>query len=114
MKFNINGRIIETDEQGYLYALGDWSEDFAERIAELDGIELFDDHWGLIYYFRDYYEETLRCPTMHQIVLTLGKQKGQLFHERKDYERFLYELFSTDPVHELCKLAGLPKPQPDT
>ncbi|MFK7815180.1 MAG: TusE/DsrC/DsvC family sulfur relay protein [Gammaproteobacteria bacterium] len=26
----------------------------------------------------------------------------------------IYSLFPTDPIHELCKLAGLPMPQPDT
>ena len=25
-----------------------------------------------------------------------------------------YNLFKTDPIHEICKLAGLPMPQPDT
>ena len=36
------------------------------------------------------------------------------FHDKKVYEKFIYKLFLTDPVHELGKLAGLPKPPPDT
>jgi sulfur relay (sulfurtransferase) DsrC/TusE family protein len=26
----------------------------------------------------------------------------------------IYSLFESDPIHEICKLAGLPMPQPDT
>ena len=114
MNIEVKGKIIETDEQGYLVNLDDWSEEFVERIAEQDGIELYDDHWGLILYFRDYYEETLTHPTMRKIVLTLGKQHGKRFHDEKAYEKFIYSLFPYDPIHELCKLAGLPKPPPDT
>jgi tRNA 2-thiouridine synthesizing protein E len=51
---------------------------------------------------------------MRQLVLTLGRQHGPHFHDRKVYERFLYRLFPRDPIRELCKLAGLPKPEPDT
>ena len=60
MNIEINGKTIETDEQGYLRNLDDWSEEFAAKMAEIDGIELFDEHWGLILYFRDFYQETLR------------------------------------------------------
>jgi len=114
VNIEINGETIETDEQGYLRNLDDWSEEFAAKMAEIDGIELFDEHWGLILYFRDFYQETLRNPTMRELVLRLGKQNGLHFHDKKAYEKFIYKLFPTDPAHELCKLAGLPKPPPDT
>lgn len=114
MDVQVSGKVVQTDEQGYLYNLEDWSEDFAEKIAELDGIKLFDDHWGLILYFRDYYHETSSVPTMRMIVRTLGKRKSEPIRKGKSYERFLYKLFPSDPVRELCKLAGLPKPQPDS
>ena len=51
---------------------------------------------------------------MRQLVLTLGKKKDKHFHDLKEYEKHIYTLFPTDPIHELCKLAGLPMPQPDT
>lgn len=114
MKLTVDDKHIETDEQGFLSDLDDWSEDFARALALHDGIELFVDHWELIWYFRDYYEANLTSPTMHTIVKTLGKSKGERFHQQKDYEKHIYKLFPTDPVHELCKLAGLPMPPPDT
>jgi len=113
MRFEVKDKIIETNEQGFLLDLDDWSEDFATALAERDGIELFVDHWELIWYFREYYEENQTNPTMHTMVRTLG-MKGKHFHDQKSYEKHIYKLFPTDPVHELCKLSGLPMPQPDT
>lgn len=114
MQFNVNGKIIETDEQGFLRELEDWNEDFARALAQRDGVELYVDHWELIWYFRDYYQETQSLPTMHRMVLELGKHRGRHFRDRKAYEKHIYSLFPTGPVHEICKLAGLPMPQPDT
>jgi TusE/DsrC/DsvC family sulfur relay protein len=114
MQFTVIGKVIETDEQGFLLDLDDWSEDFARALAQRDGIELYVDHWELIWYFRDYYEQTQGLPTMHKLVLELGKHRGPRFSNRKAYEKHLYGLFPADPVREICKLAGLPMPQADT
>ncbi|MDH3672046.1 MAG: TusE/DsrC/DsvC family sulfur relay protein [Gammaproteobacteria bacterium] len=114
MKFDIQGKIVETNGQGFLSNIDEWSEEFAAKLAQHEGIELFVDHWELIWYFRDYYKETQTNPTMRQMILTLGRQKSSRFRERKEYEKHIYRLFPTDPIHELCKLAGLPMPQPDT
>jgi tRNA 2-thiouridine synthesizing protein E len=114
MQFEVDGRTIHTDEQGFLLDLEDWSEEFARALAQHDGIELYVDHWELIWYFRDYYAETQSVPTMRKMVMELGKLEGQHFRDRKGYEKHLYRLFPSDPVRAICKLAGLPMPQPDT
>lgn len=114
MNLDINSRTVETNEQGFLNNLDDWNEEFASALADIEGIDLHVDHWELILYFRDYYLEHQVNPTMHQMVMTLGKKKDKHFHDLKAYEKHIYTLFPTDPIHELCKLAGLPMPQPDT
>jgi tRNA 2-thiouridine synthesizing protein E len=114
MRFDVNGKTIETDEQGILLDPGDWSEDFAQALARHDGIELYVDHWELIWYFRDYFQESQTVPTMRRMVMELGKREGAHFRDRKAYEKHLYSLFPTDPVRSICRLAGLPMPQPDT
>lgn len=114
MKFEVNNKTIETDAQGYLHNLDDWSEEFSAELAKQDSVTLYDDHWELIWYFRDYFEEEQRSPTMHTMVRSLGKMKGSNFHAQKEYEKHIYKLFPSDPVHEICKLAGLPMPPPDT
>ncbi len=114
MKIEIQGKIVETNEQGFLRNFGDWSEEFAKKVAENDGIKLYVDHWELIWYFRDYHRQTQTAPTMRQMVMILGRQHGKRFQDRKTYERHIYGLFPTDPIRNVCKLAGLPMPEPDT
>jgi tRNA 2-thiouridine synthesizing protein E len=114
VKFNIDGRIVETNEQGFLRDLGDWSEEFAKVLAARDSVELYVDHWELIWYFRDYYKETQTIPSMRKIVLMLGPHRDKRFRDRKAYEKHIYSLFPSDPIREVCKLAGLPMPEPDT
>ena len=112
MMLNVAGKSVETNEQGYLRNLGDWSEDFTETVAKNDGVDLYNDHWELILYVREYYEESQTCPTMHKVVRELGK-KNTHYRNQKEYEKHIYSLFPRDPMHEICKLAGLPMPQPD-
>ncbi len=112
MAIEVNGKFIGTDEEGFLVNRDDWSNDVAEEMAHQEGWDLKDDHLGLIDYFREYFEEHQVHPTMHILVQTLGKNIGERFHEHKSYQSFLYKLFPTDPISELCKLSGLPKPLP--
>jgi tRNA 2-thiouridine synthesizing protein E len=117
MTLEVDDKTIETDAEGYLINRDDWTETVAEEMAmqqaEKDNVKLTETHWGLVRYFRDYYQENKVHPTMHKLVLTLGKQHGEHFHDEKAYEKFLYDLFPRGPVQELCKLAGLPKPLGD-
>ncbi len=110
MSIEVRGKIIETDEEGFLLNPNDWSEEVAEKIAEREGIKLDDVKWALIRYFREYYEEHQTHPTMHKLLLTEGKLHGDHFKDTKLYRDFLYETFPKGPIQTLCKLAGLPKP----
>lgn len=110
MRIEVENKRSETDEEGYLLNPENWDECFAEAVAKCEGIDLSVTHWGLINYFRTFYEDHMRHPTMHELVLTLGKHHGRRFEEAKKYREFLYELFPQGPVPMLCRLAGLPKP----
>ena len=110
MSIKLGDKVIETDEEGYLLNPNDWDECVAEAIAEKEGIQLTDMHWAMINYFRTFYEDHMRHPTMHEWVKTLGRFHGKPFEEAKAYRDFLYKLFPQGPVPILCKLSGLPKP----
>ncbi len=112
MDIKVNGNLIDTNEQGFILNPAEWSEAFALTVAKRDGVELFIDHWELIWYVREYFDEKQTTPTMHMVVRELGKKNAR-FHDQKEYEKHIYSLFPTDPCHEVCKLAGLPMPQPD-
>ncbi len=104
---------IEMDEEGYLLDPNDWDPDVAEAIAAREGIDLTVEHWALINYFRTFYEDHMRHPTMHEWVKTLGRFHHRPFKEAEKYRDYLYELFPKGPVQTLAKLAGLPKPVED-
>ena len=114
MSIEVNGKIIETDEEGYLLNQDDWNDEVCEALLKqhvADGYKpVSDTARGLIDYFRAYYQENQVHPSMHKLVLTFGKNQGEHFRDQESFKNFLYELFPHGPVRMLCKLAGLPKP----
>jgi len=57
MAIELNGTSYETDEEGYLVDLSDWNDQLAAEMAKADGATLDTNHWEVINFLRDYYEE---------------------------------------------------------
>ena len=109
MALTVNGKTIETDDLGYLVNPEDWDEDVARALAEEEGIELTEEVWELIRFFRDYYEEHMGVhPTMHKLLLMREKRQGTDYETEKAYRDYLWKLFPKGPIQTLSKLAGLP------
>ena len=56
-KLMVSGGEVETDAEGYLRNLDDWSEDFARAQAREEGLQLTAEHWEVIRFLRSYYHE---------------------------------------------------------
>lgn len=106
MSIEIDGKTLETDEEGYLQSLSDWSEDVATRMAQKDGIELTDSHWEVINFLREYYDEYKIAPAIRILTKAMAKKLGR----EKGNTRYLYRLFPEGPAKQACRYAGLPKP----
>ena len=106
MAIEVNGKSFETDEEGYLAKLNDWEKDVATVMAKEDDIELSDDHWEIINFLREYYEEYQIAPAVRVLTKAVGKKLGK----DKGNSKYLYELFPYGPGKQACKFAGLPKP----
>ena len=52
----VKGDAVQTDSEGYLVNLGDWSEDFVRAEAEYEGLDLTDENWEVVRFLRDFYE----------------------------------------------------------
>ena len=102
MSISVNGNTYETDEEGYLVNLADWNKDIAEHIAEEEKVPLTDNHWEVINFLREYYNEYQIAPAVRVLTKAIGKQKGN--------SKYLYDLFPYGPAKQACKIAGLPKP----
>ncbi|SKA36423.1 sulfurtransferase TusE [Photobacterium toruni] len=101
-----NGVQIDTDAQGYLKNVEDWSEDLVPLLATEEAIELSEAHWEVIRFVRDFYLEFNTSPAVRMLVKAMAKQYG----EEKGNSRYLYRLFPKGPAKQATKLAGLPKP----
>lgn len=106
MAIEVGGKSIETDEEGYLVSLSDWSEDIGNAIAKAEGIEMSQNHWEVVNFLRDYYNEFQIAPAVRVLTKAIGKKLGP----EKGNSQYLYELFPYGPAKQACKIAGLPKP----
>ena len=106
MAIEVNGKTIETDEEGYLTNLSDWNEDVAKVLAGQDELELTESHWEVINFLREYYEEYQIAPAVRVLTKAIGKKLGP----EKGNSKYLYELFPYGPAKQACRFAGLPKP----
>ena len=77
MAIEVNGKSFETDEEGYLANLNDWEKDVATVMAKEDDIELSDDHWEIINFLREYYEEYQIAPAVRVLTKAVGKKLGK-------------------------------------
>jgi dissimilatory sulfite reductase related protein len=102
----VNGKSYETDEEGYLVNLADWNMDVAKYIAETENLNMTDNHWEVINFLREYYDEYQIAPAVRVLTKAIGKKFGP----EKGSSQYLYELFPYGPGKQACKIAGLPKP----
>jgi tRNA 2-thiouridine synthesizing protein E len=97
---------LETDKDGYLKHLSDWSPDVAEWLAEGVNVTLNKDHWDVIHALRNFYADTGISPAM-RILVKIVKQKVSL---EKGNSIHLLTLFPGSPAKIAAKIAGLPRP----
>ena len=102
----VGGKSYETDEEGYLVILSDWNTDVANYIAQTENIKMTDQHWEVVNFLREYFEEYQIAPAVRVLTKAIGKKLGP----EKGNSQYLYELYPYGPAKQACKIAGLPKP----
>mgnify|MGYP001441451331 FL=1 len=106
MDYTVNEQTINADEEGYITDISTWLKDLADTIAETENIDMGDDHWEVVNFLRDYYEEYQIVPAVRVLTKAVKKSLGP----DKGNSKYLYELFPYGPAKQACKIAGLPKP----
>jgi len=106
MAIEVGGKTLETDEEGYLVNLSDWDEDVAGVIAQTENVDMTENHWEVVNFLREYYDEYQIAPAVRVLTKAIGKKLGP----EKGNSKYLYELFPYGPAKQACKIAGLPKP----
>ena len=91
---------IQVDEDGFMENPEEWNKEVALALASTEDVtELTEEHWKLINYLRDYFQQYGIAPMIRK----LCKETG--FPLKK-----VYELFPSGPAKGACKVAGLAKP----
>lgn len=106
MPIEVSGKSLETDEEGYLSNINEWERGVAEVMSKDDDLELTDEHWEIINFLREYYEEYQIAPAVRVLTKAVGKKMGK----DKGNSKYLYSLFPYGPGKQACRYAGLPKP----
>lgn len=106
MEYEVNGAVIEADEEGYITDISQWSPELAAVIAKTESIDMDDDRWEVVNFLRNYYEEYQIAPAVRVLTKAINKSLGP----EKGNSKYLYELFPYGPAKQACKIAGLPKP----
>ncbi len=101
------GQKYPTDVQGFLKNRLSWSADLGRHMASLDHVVLTDEHWEIIHYFREYYEDYNIPPPMRMVMRVFKKAFG----EENANSRYLLQLFPEGATKAASKFGGLPKPK---
>jgi len=107
MPVGIEGRSVQTDDQGYLVDPADWSDAVAAELARHEGIALSAEHWAVIRFMRSYYEDHQIAPDARHVIKHLAGYLGPKSTGRND----LFRLFPYGYVKQACRIAGMRKPR---
>jgi tRNA 2-thiouridine synthesizing protein E len=106
MTYEVNGRTIETTENGFLANQDDWDKDVAAAIATAEGLTLTQDHWDVIEYLRDaFFNHNGEQPNNRAIL----KAMQEKWSGRKVDNKTLFDLFPGNPSKQAGMIAGLPE-----
>jgi len=107
MQLDINGKIVQLSEAGWLENLDEWSEEVAHGIAKNEKVELTPEHWDIINTAREYFQEngTVAEPRAFSKIM-----KEKFGADRSD-SKYIYALFPYGLIKSANKIAGLPRPK---
>lgn len=103
----MRGQALRTDEEGYLVDPSDWSPEVARVLARRENVELTDEHWAVLRFMREYYDEHQIPADARFVIRFLAKERGMGDGARDE----LFALFPYGYVKQACKIAGMRKPR---
>lgn len=100
----VRERPVETDAEGYLRNLADWSEDFVRALAAQEELALTEEHWQVVRWLREYYAEH----GVQAQVRAMIRHFSELWGPQRGSNHYLHALFPRGgPQKQGNRLAGL-------
>lgn len=107
MSIVVDGKMLETDEEGFLLDPGQWNEAVAECIARGEELELTPERWEIVRYVREHFETRGTVPEARILLRMLQERHGKATATR----RYVYDLFPYGYGQQACKIAGMRVPR---
>ena len=104
---DLNGKTIETDEEGFLLDPSEWDRTLAEHIARGEQLDMTPERWTVVDFVREHFDQRGTVPEARFVLKFLEQRFGKERATRK----FLQELFPYGYGQQACKIAGMRKPR---
>ncbi len=104
----MNESMPPRDDQGYLVNPEDWTAELARELAREESLQLEDDHWLIIGFIRDQFEQHQVTPDIRHAAKFLAGQAGL---DKQNGKARIFELFPFGYVKQACKIAGMRRPR---
>jgi tRNA 2-thiouridine synthesizing protein E len=102
----VDGQSIDTDPEGYIQDLEQWSPSFAEALALEERLTLTEEHWEVIEFIRDHYQRHGVQAQVREMIKHFARTWGP----ERGNNRYLHDLFPMGgPQKQGNRLAGIRK-----
>ncbi|MGE5242589.1 MAG: TusE/DsrC/DsvC family sulfur relay protein [Bacteroidota bacterium] len=103
-KLLVNGGEIETDSEGYILHMDEWSEDYVRALAQQEGLALTDEHWEVVRFLRQFFQEHGVQANVREMIKHFRKVWGP----ERGNNLYLHRIFPRGgPQKQGNRLAGL-------
>ena len=100
----VGDKEIQTCGEGYIVKRDEWTEGFVQAQAEVEGLELTDEHWDVVRFLRDFYEKHGTQAEVRKMV----KHFKDAWDKERGNSRYLHRIFPRGgPQKQGNRLAGL-------
>ena len=96
----ISGKEVHVNEEGFLTEYDEWNEEIGAELAKNIDVELTEEHWQLIKWLREDFQEKGETATTRRVQTVGGVPTKRQF-----------ELFPKKPAKKMAYIAGVPKPK---
>ncbi len=98
METVLAGFKVNVTDEGYLTDFSQWTNEIGFEIAKEQGIEMTDQHWKVIEYLQEKYNN-------NEALSIRGIKKSGIINIKE-----FYSLFPGGPLKKSTMIAGIPKP----
>ena len=109
MEIEVDGKIIQLSEAGWLEDLSEWTEDIGKKIAsDVEQCDLTEESWDIINLSREMFYENNQVAEPRKFMKAMKAKFGK----DRSSNKYIFSLFPKGGlIKSANKIAGLPRPK---